>query len=64
MKPPTKFTPKIVHSFEIEEELFMDLDFNIDIPKKNIKKKVKITEIKKRSKNVSKFDSSDRKSVV
>jgi len=46
-----KFTPKIKHTFEIEEELLNELEFNIKIKNKDIKKKPKIVEIKKIKKN-------------
>jgi len=42
-----KLKTKIVHSFELEDDLMEDLDFNIDIPKKKMKIKTKIIEVKK-----------------
>lgn len=44
-----KLKTKIEHKFDIEPELMDDLDFTVDIPKKTIKKKVKIIEVKKRN---------------
>lgn len=45
-----KLKTKIVHSFDIETNLIEDLEFNIDIPVKSIKKKTKIIIEKKKSK--------------
>ena len=45
-----KLKTKIVHSFDIEEELIEDLEFTITIPSKKIKKKTKIIIEKKKRK--------------
>jgi len=42
-----KLKTKIVHSFEVENDLMEDLEFNIDIPEKEMKTKTKIVEVKK-----------------
>ncbi len=43
-----KLKTKIEHTFDIDPGLMENLDFNISIPKKSMKKKVKIIEIKNR----------------
>jgi hypothetical protein len=45
-----KLKTKIVHSFDIEEDLMEDLEFTVTIPTKDIKKKTKIVVEKKKSK--------------
>ena len=41
---------KIIHSFEIEDDLMEDMDFTISIPTKDIKKKAEIIIEKRKSK--------------
>ena len=57
MKKPLKLKTQIIHSFDIESDLMDDLEFNVDIPVKNIKVKTKIIEVKKKK---LKNDSSTR----
>ena len=51
-----KLKTKLTHSFDIENDLMEELDFNVNIPQTSIKKKVKIVEVNKK-KNL-KFDAS------
>ena len=49
MRKPLKLKTKIVHTFDVESDLMDDLDFNINIQPKNIKKKIKIIEVKRKT---------------
>jgi hypothetical protein len=42
-----KLKTKIIHSFDVEENLVDDLDFSFEFPHKSIKLKTKIVEVKK-----------------
>lgn len=46
-----KLKTKIVHSFDIETEILETLDFNFNIPNKDIKKKTVIIEEKHNKKS-------------
>ena len=54
---PLKLKTKIVHQFEVEDDLMEDLDFTVDIPKKKMKIKTKIVEVRKLK---PKYDASTR----
>lgn len=45
-----KLKPSISHTFEIDPVIMDDLDFNFEIPEKNIKKTSEIIIVKKKSK--------------
>lgn len=44
-----KLTTKIEHTFDIDPCAMDDLEFTVDIPKESIKRKIKVTEVKRKN---------------